>query len=284
MNNTTRFILWLILAILLGLLWFGPWYPCWQEVFCADCLKDSTALTEEEATEPDMAIARGPLDFQWSNASPLQNDGFDAYKAQVLAGQTDDNILEITGLYYEGEEAPEGFDNMGFARAAQIRALFPDIPDERILLKARAVDETDGVREGYFQAAGFNWLEADNTAKESVVELEDRVVIRFPFNSTSKISDPGIDEYLDNLATRVQETGEQIQLTGHTDNVGSPESNISLGRNRARAIRSLLVEKGVPEAQITLNSRGEEQPVATNDTEAGRAENRRVEVRFTKSN
>ncbi|MBR9920563.1 MAG: OmpA family protein [Bacteroidetes bacterium] len=288
MNTTTRFILWLILAILLGLLWFGPWYPCWQEVFCSDCIKGA-AVTEEvmedETTEPGTtAAARGPLDFAWSDATPNQNEGFDAYKAGILADQTENNILEITGLYYDGEEAPEGYENMGLARAAQIRSLFPDIPDDRILLKARAVDETEGVREGFFEAASFSWLEPDNTEKESVEELDDRVIIRFPLNSTRKISDPAIDEYLDKLAARVIQTGEEVQLTGHTDNTGGADTNMDLGRSRARAIFDLLVSKGVSEAQLTVNSRGEEQPVASNDTEAGRAENRRVEVRLIKSN
>ncbi|MCB0705249.1 MAG: OmpA family protein [Saprospiraceae bacterium] len=287
MNTTTRFILWLILVILLGLLWFGPWYPCWQEVFCPDCIKGAevSGLTEGETTEPETtAVIRGPLDFKWSDVTPYQNEGFAAYKAQVLAGKTDDNILEITGLYYDGEPAPEGFENMGLARAAQIRKLFPDVPDDRILLKARAEDETDGTRTGYFTASAFNWLEADKTAKESVEELADRTVIRFPLNSAQKISDPGIDEYLDKLAKRVISTGEQIQLTGHTDNTGGEDTNMVLGQNRADAIQRILLSKGVPQAQISAKSRGEEQPVASNDTESGKAENRRVEVRFLKSN
>ena len=288
MNNTTRFILWLILAILLGLLWFGPWYPCWQEVFCADCIKgaEETTLTGEETTEPETTIAayNGPLAFRWDSEDPIQQEGFEDYRQQILTGMTDDNILEITGLYHDGEEAPEGYESMGFARAAMMRELFPEIPDDRIVLKARAVDEEEGVRDGLFRGDAFNWLEAENAEKESVEELDDRVNIRFPLNSTSRISDPAIDDYLDKLAERVIQTGEQVQLIGHTDNTGSSETNMTLGRDRARAIQSILLNKGVPEDQLTVSSRGEEQPVASNDTESGRAENRRVEVRLIKSN
>ncbi|MCB0623020.1 MAG: OmpA family protein, partial [Saprospiraceae bacterium] len=79
-------------------------------------------------------------------------------------------------------------------------------------------------------------------------------------------------------------TGEQVRLTGHTDNIGDDEFNQKLGMQRAQAIEQLLLEKGVPAEQIVVESKGRSQPVAPNDTEAGRRENRRVEVRFIKKN
>ena len=284
MNTTTKLIIWLILTFLLVWVWFAPylWYPCWQEVFCVECIaKDST---ETSSVAPIPEDKPGALSFRWDNPAPVQGEGYDDLKSSILASQTADNILEITGFYYEGETAPEGYDNMGFARAAEVRKMFPDIPDERIALKARLLTEgVDAAKTKFFDGASFSWLEPEKQEKESVEALDDRVIVRFPYNSTSKISDPAIDEYLEKLAERVKTTGEQISLTGHTDDTGGDDFNYKLGMDRAKAMYNLLLEKGVPADQMTVDSKGKTQAVASNATEAGKAENRRVEVRLIKT-
>ena len=70
----------------------------------------------------------------------------------------------------------------------------------------------------------------------------------------------------------------KVLLVGHTDDIGSTESNLQLGQERAEAVRRRMVELGAPATSIATSSRGEEQPVATNATDEGRARNRRVEV------
>ncbi|MCB0640041.1 MAG: OmpA family protein [Phaeodactylibacter sp.] len=283
MNTTTKLIIWLILTFLLVWVWFAPylWYPCWQEVFCVECIaKDSTEATTVAPVPEDKP---GALSFRWDDPTPVQREVYDALKSGVLASMTDDNILEITGLYYEGEAAPEGFDNMGFARAAEVRKLFPDVPDDRIALKARLLTENvEMAKTKFFDGASFNWLEPEKQEKESVETLEGLVIVRFPYNSTARISDPAIDEYLEKLAAHVKTTGEKIRLTGHTDNTGGEDYNYQLGLDRAKAMYSILIEKGVPANQISVDSKGKTQAVASNGTEAGKAENRRVEVRLLK--
>jgi outer membrane protein OmpA-like peptidoglycan-associated protein len=69
-----------------------------------------------------------------------------------------------------------------------------------------------------------------------------------------------------------------ISVEGHTDSQGSDAYNQSLSDRRAAAVRLQLISGGVPEARITSKGFGETQPVATNDTPAGRQQNRRVEV------
>lgn len=68
-----------------------------------------------------------------------------------------------------------------------------------------------------------------------------------------------------------------VRLEGHTDERGSPEYNIGLGERRAQAVRRALLLQGVGEGQIATVSYGEERPVATGQTEADWAKNRRVE-------
>jgi outer membrane protein OmpA-like peptidoglycan-associated protein len=70
----------------------------------------------------------------------------------------------------------------------------------------------------------------------------------------------------------------RIELGGHTDNVGADAANMTLSDQRAKAVRDYVVAKGIDGSRITAKGYGETRPVATNDTEEGRAQNRRTEV------
>lgn len=70
----------------------------------------------------------------------------------------------------------------------------------------------------------------------------------------------------------------RIEVGGHTDNVGSDTDNLRLSDQRANAVRDFLVRKGIEATRITARGYGETKPMATNDTEEGRALNRRTEV------
>jgi len=72
-----------------------------------------------------------------------------------------------------------------------------------------------------------------------------------------------------------------FEVAGHTDAVGSDTYNQSLSQRRASNVSAYLVQKGVDASRMTAVGYGESQPVADNSTEAGRAENRRVELRIT---
>ena len=69
-----------------------------------------------------------------------------------------------------------------------------------------------------------------------------------------------------------------IHVVGHTDSSGSDEYNQKLSQQRAQAVAQFLTGRGVDSQRVLTWGRGESQPIATNDTEAGRAENRRVDI------
>jgi len=69
-------------------------------------------------------------------------------------------------------------------------------------------------------------------------------------------------------------------VEGHTDSVGSETYNMDLSIRRATAVKNLLVQRGVAENRIEVIGFGKTMPVATNDTEAGRMKNRRVEIKI----
>ena len=69
-----------------------------------------------------------------------------------------------------------------------------------------------------------------------------------------------------------------IEIGGHTDNVGSVETNMALSQKRADAVKRYLVSKGVSSSQVKTKGYGDTQPVAYNDTDEGRQKNRRTQV------
>ncbi len=268
-----------IFILILTVLWFWfchYWYTCWIKQVCYGCgdnIENTTSGVVPQKTY-------GPLTFNANSDAAITNDKFPAAKDSILAGKTEDNNLEIVGYYHAGETAPTGFENMGLARAAKAKELFSgDIPDSRIRLVGKQVSG-DAPAER-FASADFNWLTVE-VDKVEVVKTADGANILFPYNQARKEADPKIDAYLKQVAERVKVSGEKIKLVGHTDSKGSHRANVRLGKNRALDIRSILRRYGVNRNQITVESLGETSPVATNDTDEGRHQNRRVELSIIK--
>ena len=86
-------------------------------------------------------------------------------------------------------------------------------------------------------------------------------------------------QMMDALANTLKDGPERmVVIEGHTDNVGSPVDNQALALERAEAVRTALILRGVDTSRITIRSHGEGAPAASNDTGAGRRENRRAQV------
>ncbi len=70
----------------------------------------------------------------------------------------------------------------------------------------------------------------------------------------------------------------RIEISGHTDNVGNPKNNKALSERRARACRDYLISKGIDGSRVEARGYGDERPVASNESDAGRQLNRRIEA------
>ncbi len=258
--------------------------------YCLDCRYDKeccgavTEVVEKDdgsegtnlgASSDGMTRKLGPLVFNYSGMNPITNDGFDGYRDSVLAGLGENQILEIAGLYCKEEEGVEGHDNLGLARAEETKKLFSQwIDPERIRVRAIEVDASECDKDGPFESVRFDY----KIATEKIKEIEDRTLIYFPQNSTDKLNDAEVEAYLNDVADVVRKNGKTVHLTGHTDRLGSADSNYRLGLRRAQVIQNYLLSKGVPAGQVKVQSKGETDPVDTNDTAAGRANNRRTEL------
>jgi outer membrane protein OmpA-like peptidoglycan-associated protein len=101
------------------------------------------------------------------------------------------------------------------------------------------------------------------------------------FDTNSAEIRPGLYSEIDRVSGVLNQYPETfIRVEGHTDSVGSDANNMTLSQRRASAVRDLLVQRGVAESRMEVVGYGESVPVATNDTEAGRQRNRRVEMKI----
>jgi len=112
------------------------------------------------------------------------------------------------------------------------------------------------------------------------VPVKQRIVLRgvnFAFNS-SEIQDVA-RPVLDQGATILKANpGVTVRVEGHTDSIGSDEYNQALSVRRAESVYRYLVNRGVDPERFTVEGFGKTRPIASNETEAGRAQNRRVEL------
>ena len=92
----------------------------------------------------------------------------------------------------------------------------------------------------------------------------------------------GASGTLDRLAAALREkVDRKVTIEGHTDNVGSDATNKGLSERRAQAVQTALTQRGVARSQITTLGKGENFPIASNDSADGRQSNRRVELIFS---
>ena len=120
----------------------------------------------------------------------------------------------------------------------------------------------------------FAELKAKQTDRGFELTLSD---VLFEFDKANLKA--GSARSLTNITEFLRENPQrQITIEGYTDNVGSDAYNLELSRRRAEAVRDFFVQNGISGDRITARGLGEEYPVASNETQAGRQQNRRVQI------
>ena len=116
-----------------------------------------------------------------------------------------------------------------------------------------------------------------------ITNTGDRLIVTLPqdilFATDSTAVQPGLLDDLQALANNVQVyANSTLQVVGHTDSDGDASYNQQLSEGRANAVAGILVSRGVPQSRVQAFGRGESQPIASNLTPEGKAQNRRVEI------
>ncbi len=121
-----------------------------------------------------------------------------------------------------------------------------------------------------------------------VIRSGNDVVLRMPSSITFPVGSFAIEPQFQSTLREIAQTLRSdnqtyVDVLGHTDASGSDASNQALSVNRAQAVANYLKSRGIVPARIGVKGYGETAPIATNDTEDGRAQNRRIEIRLVAS-
>jgi outer membrane protein OmpA-like peptidoglycan-associated protein len=162
---------------------------------------------------------------------------------------------------------------------AQAKGDFEKATAERqqVLLEARASEARLAEERALRMEQEMKDLQARQTDRGMVLTLGDVL-----FDTGKATLKSGAYVTMDRLAKVLNESKDRhVVIEGHTDSTGSDETNMMLSQQRALAVQSALMQRGVSGSQITAVGKGESVPVASNGDAAGRQQNRRVELIFS---
>jgi len=121
---------------------------------------------------------------------------------------------------------------------------------------------------------------ADSVQKPEVqpqLVIPDNLVIYFDYNVSDFVPDAAINKLCEESKAYLnQNLQARLLITGYTDAKGTDQYNQELGYRRAKSVQQYLESKGMSSDKIVIESKGEKEPVADNNTDAGRAKNRRT--------
>ncbi|PRZ01054.1 WD40 repeat protein [Marinilabilia salmonicolor] len=212
-----------------------------------------------------------PDDFRPEPALYVKGKVFDAETGEVLAADFDlkslengETIITSKGSSFTGEflvSLPSGGEY----------AFKADHPGYLFYSGNFNLSGNHPVDRPYYLDIGLKPIEAGATVRLENVFFE---TDSYQLDPRSKVELQEVVEFMK------ENPNIRIMLEGHTDNVGSEEYNLDLSENRARSVFNYLAANGVDEARMEYKGYGFSRPIDTNETEEGRAQNRRTEMRI----
>ena len=280
---------WLAALLLVPLL-FG--WPGWNAV------KPKVDISGPSISAPDvslpslnfspLSILRNGNDFTLTGLLPdlaVKDKLIGALKAALGGGVNLIDKIDIAG----GASAPD------FAGLGALLKAAADVPDFRFTVEGDTLTltgtaPTEDVKAAVEAAARAGWpnvtivnniaikgapVSCDNL--QATVDADLAVPLKFQTGS-DKLSADGVAQ-LSSVVPDLKACPEaKLTVVGHTDNTGTDAINAPLSEARAKSVTAYLVSQGIAADAITSKGEGSSNPVASNDTEAGRAQNRRTEI------
>jgi outer membrane protein OmpA-like peptidoglycan-associated protein len=233
-------------------------------------LAGRVAGTELAAAHDALAAA----DRAYEDKESLTYIEHQAYVAQRYADIAGERIAEASAR--EEVERAEAERNriIADARSRQAAAAERELQTQLAAAQEQARSVEEAEERNRQLASELEELQAKSTDRGIVLTLGDVL-----FDTGAATLKPGAATTMDRLAQFMRDYPERsVRIEGHTDSVGSEESNQALSERRADAVRSALVDRNTPPDRITTVGYGEGRPIASNDTSGGRQQNRRVEI------
>ena len=185
--------------------------------------------------------------------------------------------VEIARLIAESKEANRELENMKLERQrVQLEVRASELDRSRGELERSRAEIEKARLEAEELKRQMKALQAKETERGMVLTLGDVL-----FESEQSELAPGAARNIDKIAEFMDAYPERRAVVeGHTDSMGEEDFNLKLSRDRAYSVRQALSARGISTSRISIEGFGETVPVASNDSSAGRRENRRVEIIF----
>ena len=261
----------------------------WHYVYNIKQLGTSTvkpdAIIVPEAAPSVITPTTSTLLFKPKTYGLILNGANEEVINSILAEGNPDQILQITGLNGLAEQEDLDFD-LGLARAAELKKLLIDsLSEDRIEIFTDITSNFNLTKDSLFEGVRYEWVDNESN-DENENEGNDNYVSEASSNyflidhDTKRVKTEDYQSIIDAVAQRLIDTGGKVLINGHTDSSGEKELNFTIALRNAKDIRDELKAKGVDRKQIGTTSRGEEAPIADNETEQGRKDNRRIELQI----
>jgi outer membrane protein OmpA-like peptidoglycan-associated protein len=270
----------------------------------------STGTAEEPAGTPSAAPSTPPAEADVAPFELSRTDEAITVHAVVRDQETKDKLVaEVQALLTEGTDFTDQIsidEKTALPNPAALSALLHALSTatgaasikydgDKVTLSGKVADQATKATAARAAAAAVpgaviaNELQTPTVPKPPVSEACQTFEARLArFNAENKLVFlSGTDTVNDASRASVTKAAKlllscatfDVEVAGHTDNLGNPATSLPLSQQRADAVKTALVKLGVPAGRITSRGYGETRPVASNSTSAGRIANRRVEIR-----
>ncbi len=238
-------------------------------------------LTDFSITDPNgKVLFKFPANFVISvdNARVKIPESMSSFKDSIFnfLNNNQGKELLISAKYLESEGEMHGLNRANFLKIVLAEA---GINPNRIIPKAVLSDYSYDNNSGY--ADGIAML-FKNSSEETVKAVEEGIsnkILYSKFGSEEFKADWTLQAYSFELKHYLEQYDDKnVTITGHTDDVREAEANLALGLKRANTLMDYFVSQGIPAEKIKTTSKGEMEPIESNETEEGRAKNRRINI------
>ncbi len=304
MKHVISFLIFLLFA------WLGLWWY----YSCNWCKKDTaqdTIIVQEKLSPEAEALAKKAYEdsitaIKLANglfATDTDNQDVFRYPDNLKINNADGNVFipesiadfstkiadylgihqdqELIILGYENASETGNEANLGVSRADFIKNILIDagINGDRIVTKnilQKYSYDTDGT---YYGGIVFNFHVLDKSRLEEVEKSIANRTLYSNFGEETFKPDATLANYSLELKNYLEKYPQKsVTIIGHTDDVGTLESNQWYGQQRANNVKQYLVSQGIEATRLTAISKGESSPVVPNTSEENKAKNRRIEI------
>jgi outer membrane protein OmpA-like peptidoglycan-associated protein len=305
MSKKTSYLLGMLLTIIIGTLLY-----CY---LCDDChcfpsseveTEDTNVIAEPEvipATQNAFTISdvdgdfnikiNDNFNFKTSNFSILEPVSIGVtsevakLKDYLLANPLKD--IDITGYYRSDETNNSAYPNLGLARANAVKnyLISQGVPSRQIDTHGQLNDDINpDDASTLFGPLKFGIVTFEEGATDEALEAACEGIRKNPLVLYFKTGEAQINltteqrQKIADMSRCVDKLGVKVQVVGHTDNTGDADNNVILGQQRADFAKSYLIRNGILYENIDATSKGQTEPIEDNNTDEGKAKNRRTVI------